>query len=75
MFEGSVFGTKPGIFSSAGVAQAAVLVFSLQELALQLMPFSTEWWKAAQPTFSPTFILIIMLDCLKTSHPQFIVVR
>lgn len=75
MLEGSVFITKSGLFPSVGVAQAAVLVFSLQELALQLMPFSMEWWKVAQPTSSPTFILIIMLDCLKTSHSQFIVVR
>ena len=73
--EGLVFVIQLNMFSFAGVAQALVLVFALQELALQLMPFSTDRLKVAQPIFSPIFIPIIMLDCLKTSHFQFIVAR
>lgn len=61
--------------SLLALAQPTVLVFLLQELALQLMPFSMAWLKVAQPIFSHIFILIIMLDCLNTSHFQFIVVR
>lgn len=57
------------------LAQALVLVFALQELASQSMPSSTDRLKVAQPTFSPIFTLTIMLDCLKTSHFQFIVAR